>query len=144
MTFSIEAMKTIIILCSLLSATLWADPSYPHPVEEIRYGVASDKSIEVNIGGDVAKPGRYFLPGGFGLKAVLGIGAGYGWTEQRTHYSDGTGQFRGRVVVHRKDESGKIRAITFKIPELQLAKTPDFELQKGDRIDFPHIRIWQK
>lgn len=137
-------MKTIIIACGLLSIPLWADPSSPHPVEEIRYGIASDNSIEVNIGGDVAEAGRYFLPKGFGLKAVLGIAAGYGWTGQRTHYSDGSGQFRGRIVIYRKDEAGKTQPITFEISELQLAKTPDFELQKGDAIEVSHIKIWEK
>ena len=137
-------MRSIIITISLLMTPLWADPSSPHPVEKIRYGIPSDKSIEVNIGGDVSKAGRYFLPKGFGLKAVLGIAAGYGWTGQRTHYSDGTGQFRGRIVVHRKDKSGKTQLITFKIPELQLAKISDFELQKGDVIVFPHIKIREK
>ena len=137
-------MRYLIITFSLLATALLAEPSSPHPVEEIRYGTPSEKSIEVIVGGDVAKAGKYFLPKGFGLKSVLGIAAGYGWTEQRTHYSDGTGQFRGRIVVHRKDEAGKMQPITFKIPELQLAKTPDFELQEGDLIDFPNIKIWEK
>lgn len=137
-------IRALFIAFNLSMLPLFADLTSPRPVEEIRYGVASDRSFEVTVGGDVSKAGRYFVPNGFGLKSVLGIVAGYGWTEQRTHYSDGTGQFQGRVVVHRLDESGNTKSITFKLSELQLAKTPDFELRDGDVIEFPHIKIWEK
>lgn len=139
-----EKMHFTFIAISLLVIPLWAYPSSPHPVEEIRYGAPSVDSLEVIIGGDVAKGGRYFLPKGFGLKSVLGIVAGYGWTEQRTHYDNGVGQFRGRILVSRKDASGKAQQFTFEIFELQLAKTADFELLNGDIIEICHIRLWEK
>ena len=133
-----------IIIYLLLHISLLGDPSKPHHVEDIRWGKKAKNTIKVLVGGDVAKPGKYYLPKGVGLKSILGFAGGYAWNEQRTHYSDGMGQFRGRVRIYRKNASGNEVYYTYELRNLQMKDSTDIEIQDGDRIHFPNIKIWEK
>lgn len=137
-------IRTILILTAALLATSFADPSYPQPVEKIRWGKKTENSIEVRVWGDVAHQGIYHLPKGFGLKSILAIAGGLGWQEQRNHYAEGEGQFAGRIVISRLEDGKIVDRFETKLRTLQIAATPDHELLDGDVIRFPKIRLWEK
>ena len=138
-------MKHLAIAFTYLSmVSLFADPSDPQPVDEIRWGRETDSSIEVRVWGDVAYEGVYHVPKGFGLKSIIAVAGGLGWKEQRNHYKEGSGQFAGRVVISRIEDGKIVDRFTIKLRDLQLAATPDQQLTDGDVVRIPKIRLWEK
>ena len=143
-------MKRVLFLISLsfLSALLvpaLADPlTQPKPIDEVRFGEKTKDTLSVVIGGDVAHPGQYFLPKGFGLKSVLGIVGGYGWKGHRAHGSAKTAQFHGRIRIFRSIDGAKATKTEYKISELHQAKSSDVPLLDGDVIEFVTLRIYQE
>ena len=121
-----------------------ADPSYPQPVEKIRWGIKTETSIEVKVWGDVAYEGTYHVPKGFGLKSILAVAGGLGWKDQRNHYAKGSGQFAGKIKIYRLQNGQLTPRFESKLRELQLASTPDQELKNGDIVRVPNIRLWEK
>ena len=127
---------------ALSFASVTAQLSTPKPVEELRFGVEADDTIALFIGGDVAHPGTYHVPSGFGLKSILGLVGGFAWIQHRTHVGAGRAQFAGTIEVTHKMNPEKKSVYTMQ--DLQKTKFPDVELQEGDAIYFRPIRLYEE
>ena len=142
-----RALRTPLIIVWILTTVVSVNAeklSKAKPIDSLRFGEKTASSMLIIVGGDVANPGKYHLPKGFGLKSLLGIVGGYAWNGHRSHGSPSSAQFSGAIQVFRTDENGVKRRMTYKISELQRAERKDVPLLKDDMVNFVSLRMYEE